>query len=368
MSFLTIPSPITKDTVHTITLNKSTLFALSAISSDAYFSVQDNVKRIIIEYNSDPGNQRRTLVFDMSQATPTASFKVSARARSSFLIEKIILEDFDEGKLVLSGSQIPSGLNITIGNASSGAWTPSSLSSLNLWLDADDASTITLNGSTVSQWRDKSGQARHASESNASLQPVYTISGLNSKPVVTFNQDQMDAPGVVLTGQGHEVYIVASIGSADMQGRLLSLRQTGAGGEFNNPGSWIPLMWQDALGASAVHNNQGTTPLIQIQSLGVNQANIFSSHLNSGLSLRLNGTQMASAASSSNLNTTDGLRIGQSLLSNDENWNGLVAEVIFTTTLSTSDREKMEGYLAHKWGLTAKLPSNHPYKNAAPVA
>lgn len=32
------------------------------------------------------------------------------------------------------------------------------------------------------------------------------------------------------------------------------------------------------------------------------------------------------------------------------------------------EREKIEGYLAHKWGLTAKLPANHTYKEYAPVA
>ena len=29
--------------------------------------------------------------------------------------------------------------------------------------------------------------------------------------------------------------------------------------------------------------------------------------------------------------------------------------------------EKAEGYLAHKWGLTASLPVSHPYKNTAPT-
>ena len=31
-----------------------------------------------------------------------------------------------------------------------------------------------------------------------------------------------------------------------------------------------------------------------------------------------------------------------------------------------SDVEKAEGYLAHKWGLTANLPVSHPYKSSAP--
>jgi hypothetical protein len=35
---------------------------------------------------------------------------------------------------------------------------------------------------------------------------------------------------------------------------------------------------------------------------------------------------------------------------------------------TTSDREKLEGYLAWKWGLEANLPNGHPYENAAPLA
>lgn len=50
-------------------------------------------------------------------------------------------------------------------------------SRLALWLDADDFSTITLNGSTVSQWRDKSGNGRHVSQNNASAQPEFAATG-----------------------------------------------------------------------------------------------------------------------------------------------------------------------------------------------
>lgn len=31
-----------------------------------------------------------------------------------------------------------------------------------------------------------------------------------------------------------------------------------------------------------------------------------------------------------------------------------------------TDVQKAEGYLAHKWGLTANLPVSHPYKSSAP--
>ena len=35
--------------------------------------------------------------------------------------------------------------------------------------------------------------------------------------------------------------------------------------------------------------------------------------------------------------------------------------------LTDLERQKFEGYLAHKWGFQASLPDTHPYRNAPPV-
>jgi len=42
--------------------------------------------------------------------------------------------------------------------------------------------------------------------------------------------------------------------------------------------------------------------------------------------------------------------------------------IIVNSILSAVNKAKMQGYLAHKWGLEANLPSDHPYKNHAPWA
>ena len=44
-----------------------------------------------------------------------------------------------------------------------------------------------------------------------------------------------------------------------------------------------------------------------------------------------------------------------------------VADIPGTSGTDISTLEKGEGYLAWKWGLVSLLPSNHPYKNSAPV-
>ena len=41
--------------------------------------------------------------------------------------------------------------------------------------------------------------------------------------------------------------------------------------------------------------------------------------------------------------------------------------IILDGVPSTSDRQRVEGYLAHKWLLTGSLPADHPYKSTAPT-
>ena len=55
------------------------------------------------------------------------------------------------------------------------------------WYDSSDASSITLSGSNVTQWNDKSGNTRHATQSTASFQPTIVSSGLNGKNTILFD-------------------------------------------------------------------------------------------------------------------------------------------------------------------------------------
>lgn len=67
------------------------------------------------------------------------------------------------------------------------AWTPAQIATA-LWLDANDANTITLNGTTVSQWNDKSGNGRNATQATAASQPTYEAAGSSTlKPALSFD-------------------------------------------------------------------------------------------------------------------------------------------------------------------------------------
>lgn len=77
-------------------------------------------------------------------------------------------------------------------------FSPRQIPDLGLWLDASDASTFTLNGSTVSEWRDKSGNGKHAAQATAADQPTYATNVVNGRSAVVFDgsSDHMAGPAV----------------------------------------------------------------------------------------------------------------------------------------------------------------------------
>jgi hypothetical protein len=72
----------------------------------------------------------------------------------------------------------------------SAAFLPNNISGLYLWLDASDASSVTLNSGNVSEWRDLSGGGRHFEQASASGRPQYTSGGQNGLNCLTFTGSQ----------------------------------------------------------------------------------------------------------------------------------------------------------------------------------
>ena len=68
-----------------------------------------------------------------------------------------------------------------------GDFDPRMIAGIGVWFDAADQSTITLNGSSVSQWSDKSGNALHATQDTANNQPAYIPGGRAGRAVVRFD-------------------------------------------------------------------------------------------------------------------------------------------------------------------------------------
>jgi hypothetical protein len=49
-------------------------------------------------------------------------------------------------------------------------------------------------------------------------------------------------------------------------------------------------------------------------------------------------------------------------------FSGTLSELlVFSNALTSTERQRIEGYLANKWSTRGSLPSDHPYKSVAPT-
>jgi len=246
-------------------------------------------------------------------------------------------------------------------------WTPAQIST-SLWLDANDTNSITFSGNNVSQWLDKSGNARHAIQATAANQPVYNSIILNSKPGVTFDGSLKFLSTVAISN-----IVLANSYSTFTVGRATSAPSNSTDG-FSNSGFWgddggfISNYFRGTSNLIGAYNWDGNNDVTtQSYTFGTN---VISGVELSGGSIRLrqNGGTETSTASGNILVTTGVLRIGKVYRDQEPNFTGVVSEVIFCKGhLSTTDRQLVEGYLAWKWELQSNLPNNHPYKNSPPT-
>jgi len=239
---------------------------------------------------------------------------------------------------------LPFAANGALAAVSGAPWTPAALgSALALWLDADDASTITLNGSTVSQWNDKSGNARHASQATAANQPARTLNGLGGRTVLTFDgvDDRLvTASSTLGITNSASLIVVAQLSSRTPpeQGIVGSDSLTNRFGLFitgSNAMRWNPI--------------SGTST---IEATSVTGAQILVGTAQSGNSaLFRNGTSIATGTAATVTMANDPFNVGNMLPGTTlPHFSGPIAEVlVLSSSLSTTNRQLLEGYLAWKW-------------------
>jgi hypothetical protein len=274
-------------------------------------------------------------------------------------------------------------------------WDPSLISTA-LWLDANDSATITQSGGAITTWADKSGNNRTAT---ADGNPTYSATGMStSKPAV-----QLDGTGdgfvSSITGIGSfnalDVYMVTqttlaaaadtnsgafwgygNIGTASggypaFSGQALASSTGSLAGEFIITGFDNVSFNAGRLGSSTYTRAANTAQILNSKN-SVSGTSLFAngSEITLGVTPSLITTSTNTAPSNVGYTFDSNLYIGALRAAGALVYSPAIkfAEVIVTSTLlSTLNRQKTEGYLAHKWGLTANLPSDHPYKTNAPA-
>jgi hypothetical protein len=254
------------------------------------------------------------------------------------------------------------------------SWDPAAITTA-LWLDAADASTVTTVSSAVSQWNDKSGNGRDFTQSTAGSRPAYSTAALNNLNTVTPDgtDDWMTGPVIFSGNQPTSYFIIAAY-------KLLNIIDDGG----NNTTNFLIGQTGSAILNSNLYVNiaQGTPRVIVHDAFPPSGGSLagnttITANTNYLTAIGRNGDTReiwlngASDASQSAAETYNGTTINETnlfqLLGTNNAMNASVGEIVAVAYPTTTDRQKLEGYLAHKWGLTANLPSDHPYKINPPA-
>lgn len=258
---------------------------------------------------------------------------------------------------------------------SSPPWSPSELASLAGWWDASDSATLfdattggstPTNGNDVRRWEDKSGAGLHMTSVSAAESPHYATSSLNNKAGLDFDgaDDYLQRTSVALDGFV-SMFAVAAYALGNDCFRIEH------GDDAGSDCTFVAGKAGDAFrmrrGANYIVAD-GTADWAGTAACVMNW-NIDGSYASS--SYYKNGTAQGKGTDWSSGTVTDGSATKTlffcSPRSSSTLGDGVLYEVIICNEpLATSDREKVEGYLAHKWGLSADLPEGHPYEGAAP--
>lgn len=264
-------------------------------------------------------------------------------------------------------------MNLFFGNAQqqSVLWTPVQLGAdLLVDLDAAAPGSVVYNGSNqVEAWHSINGATTVASQSTNANKPTFsTTSWDGARPSVTYNGNQyLVIPAFTVTNFSlFIVYEETNITTNDVRAIVMKRLNTSSSYlfffGFNTNARNITI---DQNGTSSPARwNTTHLPVINtkymysyIRPLAGTNRTFFS-----------NGTMIASNATNANVSNNSQLVLGGDNTQASRGLIGKISEfVMVNNNMSAVNRQKMEGYLAYKWGITGSLPNDHPYKFVQPT-
>ena len=268
------------------------------------------------------------------------------------------------------------------------AFDPRSLSNCALWLDAADTTSLVMTGSSVSQWRDKSGAGNHMNQYSAATAPsTSNLNGINT--VYFYTSDPTSVSGTppftnvqVLQGTNFQTtvnstlfLVVYPLYVATSTKFIVNLKSRAANqwnnlydinlgtGDGTSAGGFGSFIRTDTsyLGVNSSFYTINSTNLTSAEIVGTNVAYY------KNASLYRSGTVSLSMPASDNYQVfTLGAYLNTDVYDTASKM-GCRAHfcecIVYNGSLTTSQRQQVEGYLAWKWGLTTNLPRTHPFKN-----
>jgi hypothetical protein len=234
-------------------------------------------------------------------------------------------------------------------------WTPGQVAEI--VLEADNIVGLS-DGAEVLTWPG-SGSASYDAVAVTGTAPTYRVNVLNGKPVVRFNGSQLaKVLSFILQQSNLALFVVAKLTAAGNYPMFLSYDPP-VGWELRGNASVWGLQYVGAGGEVSIVGPGDTMSSWHIAEGIYNAtADVATAYLD-GISF---GTGSTASGPLSGRDLWIGQRSDGFPLTGD-----IAAIVVVGSALADVDREKIEGYLAHKYGLAANLSAGHPYKSTPPT-
>ena len=244
---------------------------------------------------------------------------------------------------------------------------PKTISGLALWLDGADSTTITSSSGNVSQWNDKSGNARNAITRVGTI--TYNASQINNMPTITFSAASYLSNTMTYTSTSRNVFAVVTIGGYGPSAAVTYTIITTSSGSIGI--QVYSYTTAGSLTGDIEMNYSGKVLLAAIYGVGgyYNTTSILATTNSTGNSgIFVNGSPTTLQVDSTGSATYTTGSVTQYIGGYNGTQPTIIGElIVYDASMTTVQRQQVEGYLALKWGLQSSLPANHPYKYNPPV-
>lgn len=241
------------------------------------------------------------------------------------------------------------------GTVSAPSWSPTDMGADLLgWYDAQDSGSLTLSGSDVTQWNDKSGNSMHLTQGTAGRYPQYSATSFNSSyPGLTFSDDYMEKSSYGLTsGAVCAAFIVCTMTTnCDTYGRAVTYGNYPTAADYDTSGNGVFILRDNTTNAVTAYTTGASR-----SSKGVSLSTpmwVGSVFDGTNHTMYVDNVAASSSAFSGAFTNSRILRVGTSLAvsASTEYWDGVISEVIITkATVDSTLLTNIDTYF-NRWGI-----------------
>ncbi len=244
-------------------------------------------------------------------------------------------------------------------------FTPSSIAGLKAWYDASDTATISVSGTAVTQWNDKSANAYNLTQGTAARRPISGVNTQNSKNVVSFDgNDVLQAATAsdwtfMHNATGCTIFFAAFFNTSAIEQSLLITSSTTAQAGIGVYRQSTDTLYGEVLravggtlvssfGSGTLTDNTAKYASMIFDNTNATAANRLRYRVNGGS--ELTGNTQTGAVSTNN--PQNPLYMGSYDTAGSGGFNGNICEVIiYSGQLAAGDITSVNSYLASKWAI-----------------